>query len=324
MGHCMPELIDKPPRLPQRAERAHKGTSGRVAIVAGSTGMSGAAVLAGLGALRGGAGLVRVYTPEPVWPIIATAEPCLMVTPVAANRRGGIASREFEAEHLLALCEWADVIAVGPGLGRSPGTGRIARALTSAPAAQKLVLIVDADGLTGDPGGLLEACRARPAGSTVFTPHPGEMEHLRRAAAPSGALAAYPPRTDSLGTDSDSTQQTVRVAAATALSESCGAVVLLKGHQTVVTDTKGVYTNHTGNPGMASGGMGDVLTGLIAALAAQSLPAFDAACLAAHVHGTAADVLAREYGPIGYTARDVAVQIPMVLERHYGDEWDGV
>lgn len=277
--------------------------------MAGSNGMSGAAVLAGLGALRGGAGLVRIYTPDCVWPLVAAAEPSLMVIPTRSNRRGGIASRPFTAEHWATLTEWAHVIAMGPGMGRHRSTGRIVALTCGGPRAIRLPLVLDADALTAAPGELLEFLRSRRGAQTVLTPHPGEMAILRQ-----GAQLPH-----SAGSD-----ESERIRQALEYSELCGAVVVLKGHRTVVAGPSRYFVNTTGNPGMATGGMGDVLTGLIAALLGQGLPAFDAASLGVHVHGLAADRLADRVGSIGYTAREVAAAIPAVLERYYGELWHGI
>ena len=284
------------PDLPPRAETTHKGQVGRVAIIAGSRGMSGAAVLCGLGALRGGAGLVRVFTPASVHPIIASTEPCLMVTPLGPEMKDGTLAPKmiFTEENR----NWGDVWAVGPGCG-PPSTGfdgLVSILMRLAPA-----IALDADALN-----LIAGCQAandlvwpqRERRPTVLTPHPGEMARLR-------AASGMPERKG----DDDET----RLRSAHEYAVYSGATVVLKGHRTVVCTPDRAYINTTGNPGMATGGMGDVLTGLIAALLGQGLDTFDAARLAVHVHGAAADLCARTIGPIGYLARDVADHIPAAL-----------
>lgn len=271
----------------------HKGQAGRVAIVGGSQGMSGAAILAGLGALRGGAGLVRIYCPASIQPIVAAAEPCFMTVPIVEVGIGRI------ADTLLAD-GWADALAVGPGLGPGDLAVEITR---QAVARSRGPVVLDADGLTplamGGPlalGGGGPQQSARPA---VITPHPGEMARLRQGA----GLAL-------LSGDDDETR--IRIAQEYARLSS--AVVVLKGYRTVVCASDRAFVNSTGNPGMATGGMGDVLAGLIAALIGQGLSPFDAACLGVHIHGLAADLCAREVGSVGYLAREVADRIPAALQ----------
>jgi ADP-dependent NAD(P)H-hydrate dehydratase len=286
------------PSLPHRPAEMHKGQAGRVVIIAGSRGMSGAGVLCGLGALRGGAGLVRAATSRSNQPIVAISEPALLTAVLAEDDAGLIT---FEPGELAPLHDEADVIACGPGLGRSAALG-------DALIAQVLCfggpLVLDADGLNNLATTVgLNALRTRRQ-PTVITPHPGEMKRLCRAA----GLA-----TD-FGADDDS-----RVAAAAALAERLAVTVLLKGHRTVIVDGTSLFINETGNPGMATGGMGDVLTGLIAALVGQGLDAFAAARLGVWAHGTAADVVRRQVGGCGYLAREVADALPGVLSRPHVD-----
>lgn len=289
-----PAILTDPPAPPDRPPTMHKGQAGRVAIVGGSQGMSGAAILAGLGALRGGAGLVRVYCPASVQPIVAAAEPCFMTVPIVEAAPGRIADTLFGEG-------WADALAVGPGLGSGEFAAEITR---QAVARSRGPVVLDADGLNplalGGPlalsaGGTPEA--AKPA---VITPHPGEMARLRQG-------AGLPPLTG----DDDETR--VRIAQEYAGLSS--TVVVLKGYRTVVCASDRVFINSTGNAGMATGGMGDVLAGLIAALIGQGLAPFEAACLGVHVHGLAADLCAREIGAVGYLAREVADRIPMALQQ---------
>jgi ADP-dependent NAD(P)H-hydrate dehydratase len=299
-----PTIVANVPRMPERPADMHKGQAGHVAIIAGSRGMSGAACLAGLAALRGGAGLVRVYSPESVQPIVAASEPSLMTVPLEETVAGDL----MAAPAMLWLHlgrDWPHAVAVGPGLGQSDALREL---LIGAPGAAKPGLlgtfekpmVIDADGLNnlanlGPKARWWESRTDRP---TVITPHPGEMARLR-----SGAGLA-----ELRGSDD---QTRLRIAHEFAsLSET---VVVLKGHRTVVCTIDRAYINTTGNPGMATGGMGDVLTGLIAALLAQGLSAFDAACLGVHAHGRAADLLAKQIGPAGYLAREVADLLPAAL-----------
>lgn len=284
------------PELPPRADTTHKGQVGRIAIIAGSRGMSGAAILSGLGALRGGAGLVRVYCPESIQPIVASAEPCLMTAALPETAAGAIDGARIEGS---IDPQWPTVMAIGPGLGESSG----AQTLVQIVLGFEQPLVIDADGLnsiarferqTGGAGVL----RYRSPRPTIVTPHPGEMARLREAA---GMTA--------LEGDDDDTR--LRIAHEYACFS--GAVVVLKGHRTIVCTKDQAYINTTGNPGMATGGMGDVLTGLIAALLGQGLDAFGAARLGVYCHGLAADMCAKRIGPVGYLARDVVDALPVAL-----------
>jgi NAD(P)H-hydrate epimerase len=255
------------PRLPPRDPDSHKGTYGRVLVVAGSLGMSGAAVLAGSAALRGGAGLVTVLCPEEILAVVAAGNPCYMTRGYGDPKEVADATPN------------SDAIAVGPGLGQSPDTAGLVRSLLA--VAEPTVL--DADGLNNLQPGLPEL-RGRTA-PLVMTPHPGEFARLV------GKTTAE--------------VQANREQLAVTFAKTHGVVLLLKGHRTIVTDGDRVYTNATGNPGMATGGCGDVLTGIIAALVARKLPAFDAACLGAWAHGRAGDLAAADIGQTALVAGDL-------------------
>ncbi|MGE3180790.1 MAG: NAD(P)H-hydrate dehydratase [Phycisphaerae bacterium] len=304
------EQVRNLPRLPTRAAGAHKGTSGRVAIIAGSRGMSGAAILAGLGALRAGAGLVRLFVPQTIYQIVACAEPSLMVTPLAETKRGRIQSASFAAEVWPEVLEFADVVALGPGMGRCKGTARVVRCIADLKTARHIPVVLDADALTSAPADVYHAILARrETAATIVTPHPGEMKTIRE-------VAELPGR--------DEQDEQTRILSALEYAADTGAVTLLKGRHTVVATANQFFVNPTGNPGQATGGMGDVLTGVIAALVAQRVPAFEAACLGAYVHGLAADQLADHCAPIGFLAREVANQIPFALSTRYGDPFVGI
>lgn len=260
-------LGEGPCRLPRRARAAHKGAFGHVLIVGGDQGFGGAAILAAEAAFRIGAGLVSVATrSEHVAPLLARA-------PEAMAR-----AVDTRAE-VLALAERASVVVVGPGLGQSPwGEQMLDGVLASGRA-----LVVDADALN-----LLAANdRPLPAGS-VITPHPGEAARLL------GITTAE------IGVD--------RFAAVAALTARTGAVALLKGAGTLIAGASGdgVALCPYGNPGMASGGMGDVLSGVVGALLAQGMDARAAACFAACLHGAAGDLAALEQGEPGLRASDLA------------------
>jgi NAD(P)H-hydrate epimerase len=295
----LPEPTNDIPQLPPRDPTTHKGQVGRIAIIAGSRGMSGAAVLCGLGALRGGAGLVRVFTPASVQPVVASSEPCLMVTGVAETDAGMIGP---PPSIRLSELSWGDVLAIGPGLGLRVGFEEFLGYCLPL----ETPMVVDADALNVSAkidarvrmehaDGTVWSVRTRP---TVLTPHPGEMTRLR-------AAGGMPELT---GTDDET-----RLRIAHEYAVYSGATVVLKGHRSVVCTPDRAFINTTGNPGMAAGGMGDVLTGLIAALLGRGLGAFDAARLGVYVHGLAADHAAQTIGPVGYLAREVADLIPAAL-----------
>jgi NAD(P)H-hydrate epimerase len=254
-----------PPRRPD----AHKGDFGHVLAVAGSAGKSGAAVLCGTAALRAGAGLVTVATPAEVQPVVAAARAELMTEPLPADRL----ARSLE------IASRADAVVLGPGLG--PGAASLARGLAEGVAGP---LVIDADGLNALVPAAAHAWRgARP---TVLTPHPGEMGRL-------------------LGRTTAEVQAD-RLAAARALAEATGAVVVLKGQRTVVARPDGfAAVNPTGNPGLAKGGTGDVLAGIVGALLARGCDAWTAAVAAVFVHGRAGDLAAARTGVEALLAGDV-------------------
>ncbi len=269
--------------LPERPPDGHKGRFGHVLVVAGSEGKTGAAALASRAAVRGGAGLVTLACPAGLNDVLEVKCTEAMTAPVADTPGRALAAEAAEA--VLALAEARDVVALGPGVGRDPGTAKLVREVCSR-AAKPLVL--DADGLNAFEGAP-EELRSRPA-PTVLTPHPGEAARLLGAPVGSDPLAA-----------------------ARCLAERTGCVVLLKGAPTVVVGRGTPVINATGGPVLASGGTGDVLTGLVAALLAQGLEATRAAALGAWVHGAAGDALARERGPVGLAAEELAEALPEVL-----------
>lgn len=286
------ETVTKIPTLRARDPHAHKGRTGHVAIIAGSRGMTGAAVLSGRGALRGGAGLVRIYTPASAQTIIATAEPCLMTIALPEDEHGRLTNHT--TDEATSALNWADVMAIGPGLGQSDAVTNTVREVVR---SCERSLVADADALNA-----LAQCgewwKNRAGGPLVLTPHPGEMNRMLAAA-----------NLPALNDDRDA----ARIAAAGALAKLTSAVVVLKGHRTVVADAARVFINETGNAGMATGGMGDVLTGLIAALVGQGVAPFEAAQLGVYCHGAAADALVDAVGPVGYLASEVADAIPATL-----------
>lgn len=277
------QTVSALPLLPVRPADGHKGTFGSVLVVAGSRGMSGAAVLCGSAAVRGGAGLVRVACPADIQAVVASGNPCYMTTGLT-----GADQADEYADQVFGLSESADVVAIGPGLGRSD-------AIRDTVAGQVLAgdkpLVLDADAinvLSPVPEKLRE--RGRP---TVLTPHPGEFARLLN-----GTTAQV---------------QANRLNLAIGFAQQWNVVLVLKGQHTIVTDGSRVYVNGTGNPGMGTGGTGDVLTGLVAALIGQGMTAFDAAVLGVWVHGRAGDLAADAIGMTALCAADVLSHLPMAL-----------
>lgn len=268
------------PKLPPRQPSGHKGSYGRVLIVAGSRGMSGAACLAGKSALRGGAGLVTVAIPYDILPIVASYEPSYLT--LALDDADGRLAPGAASDILKTK---ADVLAIGPGLGQSHAVQTVVLDVVEhAPVP----LVIDADGLNSLVGHLPQlAKRSYP---TILSPHPGELARLTGK--------------------SIKEIQAAREETAIPFAAQHGVVLILKGSGTVVTDGKRCVINETGNAGMATGGTGDVLTGLIAALLAQGLTAFDAAHLAVHVHGLAGDLVAKAGSPISLIASDLIEALP--------------
>ncbi len=270
--------------VPPRAPDAHKGDAGRLLVVAGSAGKSGAAHLALSGALRGGAGLVTLATRAEVLPLALPGRPEAMSAALAGA--GPLGRADLQA--LLALAKDADAIAVGPGIPRGPETGELLRALLE--RARKPA-VVDADALNAlAPSAAALATLAIPL---VLTPHPGEMARLAAT-----SIAEV---------------QSDRIGFAAAKARAWNATVVLKGARTVVADPDAPPALvPTGNPGLATGGTGDVLTGLVGALLAGGLPPPAAARVGAYVHGRAGDLAVRRFGERGLVAGDLGEAIAAV------------
>ena len=256
--------------------------------------MAGAIALAGLAALRSGAGLLSLAVPKACLDTVAGFEPSYMTVPLPADTEGRLsAAARGRLEH---LAQTATAIGLGPGMGRSPQIDGLVAGLYT-----KLdnPLVVDADGLNAlasQPDVL-----SRPGGPRVLTPHPGEFSRL------DGVQHV------------DRNQSGQR---AVELAGQCNAVVVLKGHQTLVTDGSQSIKNATGNPGMATGGSGDVLTGVITALIAQGLSPLDAAQLGVHLHGRAGDLAAEQFGPVSLIASDLVKFLPAAFKELGSDRSD--
>ena len=268
--------------LPDRNPWGHKGNFGKLLLLCGSRGYTGAAFFAAMGALRSGAGLVFLGVPESIYGIEAVKlnEPVIFPLPDAGGRLSADAVPE-----ILTRLPRMDAVLVGPGLGQSEGTLAVVRAVLE---KAECPVVVDADGIN-----VLSAHRDLLRGRkspTILTPHDGEFARL-------GGV---------IGED--------RMAAAAALAEELGCTVLLKGHETCITDGTDGYLNPTGNPGMAVGGSGDVLAGVITALLGAGLPPLEAAACGAWLHGAAGDRCAAELGQYGMLPTDMLSALPRLMK----------
>jgi ADP-dependent NAD(P)H-hydrate dehydratase / NAD(P)H-hydrate epimerase len=276
-----------------RAADSHKGTFGHAVIVAGSRGKSGAAVLAGYACLRAGAGLTTIATPDEIQPVVAGAYPEYMTEPLLATKTGGIAAANASSGRMTKLLEDKAAVAIGPGIGTHVETRMVVQQLVR---ESTLPIILDADGLNCFDG---EAARLgqRKTQFLAVTPHPGEMARL-------------------LGVKISDVQHD-RLKAAMEAAKKWKAHVILKGYHTILAAPDGrVFVNATGGPGLAKGGTGDVLTGVLAALTAQfgTEDWLRVLALGVFLHGTAGDILAREEDPSGILAHQVAETIPNARE----------
>ena len=268
--------------LPNRDIRAHKGNFGRILMLCGSVGYTGAAALAAMGALRSGAGLVFLGVPESVYPILAMklTEPVVFPLPAAEGRFSLDAIPEI-GRRLSSM----DAVLLGPGMGCSEGTEAVLDFVLSHFDGP---IVLDADGIN------LAAMhkdwiRGR-SGITVLTPHEGEFTRL-----------GY-----SLSGD--------RISDAVGAAADLGGIVVLKGHGTVITDGVNCYVNSTGNPGMAVGGSGDVLAGMIASLLAQGIPHLQAVACGVWLHGASGDSCAKALGQYGMLPSDMLAVLPQLMK----------
>ncbi|MBO5891942.1 MAG: NAD(P)H-hydrate dehydratase [Oscillospiraceae bacterium] len=268
--------------LPDRDNNAHKGDFGKILLLCGSEGYTGAAALAALGALRCGAGLVYLGVPRSIYAIEAVklTEPIVFPLPEAEGKLSAHALLK-----ILAMLSSMDAVLIGPGLGQSEGTRLVIRTVLE---EAKCPVVLDADGING-------ICRHRDIlrerhYPTILTPHAGEFARL--------------------GGDAAGDRQ----ASAESFAREYGCILLLKGHHTVVTDGEESYVNQTGNPGMAVGGSGDVLAGMIAGLLGQGLPPLMAAACGAWLHGAAGDLCAEKLGQYAMLPTDMLEVLGRLLK----------
>ena len=273
--------------IPGRRLDAHKGSCGRAAVIGGSEGMTGAVVLASLGCLKSGAGLLRAALPGRLNYVLENRLTEAVSVPLGEGTALGI--DDGTKDRLRRLLDWADAAALGPGMGVDADRVKVLEFVLN---SARVPLVLDADALN---------CLAlditllnRKEGPVVLTPHPGEMARL-------------------VGGDTDRIQSN-RIWAAGGFAQKWDVVTVLKGANSVIADPEGnIYINTSGNPGMAAGGMGDVLTGIIASFIAQGLEPVKAACAAVYVHGRAADLMAENLGMYGLTASELADYIPAAI-----------
>ena len=268
--------------LPERNPWGHKGSFGKVLLLCGSRGFTGAAYLAAMGALRVGAGLVFAGVPESIYPIEAVklTEPVVFPLP---EEDGWLS--EQAAKPILERMPGMDAVLIGCGLGITEGTRAVVKAVLE---TAKCPVVLDADGISLL-SGHMDILRGR-RGQTILTPHDGEF-------ARAGGV---------IGED--------RMASAAEFAQENGCVLLLKGHQTCVTDGSLGYRNRTGNAGMAVGGSGDLLAGMIAGLLGQGMPSLEAAACAAWLHGAAGDLCAKELGQRAMLPTDMLKTLPRLLK----------
>ena len=283
----MQDVSSQPlPKLIPRKAESHKGDYGRVLIVGGSRGMAGAPALAGKAALRSGAGLVTLAVPQSIQATVAGFEPSYMT--LGLGDRDDDCLRVENASEILAAAASRDMLAIGPGLGGDASTTRLVCKLFQ--SVQQPV-IIDADALNA----LAKSPEVltKPGGVRILTPHAGEFERLTGQAC-----------------DGETDKRAGQAGALCRRDASGQTIVVLKGHRTIVADGNKYAVNSTGNPGMATGGTGDCLTGIITALVTQGLSPWEAARLGAHLHGLAGDLAAEKLGEVSLMASDLIGFLP--------------
>lgn len=268
--------------LPDRNPNSHKGHFGKILLLCGSKGYTGAAAMAAMGALRSGAGLVYLAIPESIYEIEAVKLTEPIILPVD-DHKGTYAISAVE--QILSLLAGKDAILLGPGIGQSDGTTAIVKAVLETFNGP---VVLDADGIN-----VLkqhkDILRSRTS-PTILTPHDGEFCRF------GGSLTED------------------RITSAISFAREYGVILLLKGHRTIITDGVRCYLNTTGNPGMATGGSGDVLAGIIVSLLGQAIPPLEAAACGAWLHGAAGDLCANEIGQSGMLPSDMIQVLPRLMK----------
>ncbi|MFH1552561.1 MAG: NAD(P)H-hydrate dehydratase [Candidatus Omnitrophota bacterium] len=276
-------------KIPVRREESHKGDYGRVLVLAGSRGMTGAAYLSSQGALLAGSGLVISGIPESLNGIMEVKLTEVMTLPLAETENHSLSPKAKGS--ILDFSKKCDVVVIGPGLGGDRQTRILVKELIEEIESP---VVLDADGINALEGDLEPLIKRN--SRTVITPHPGEMARL-------------------VGKDIESVQSN-RIETAKSVAEVTGAIVCLKGHRTVVANPEGMtYINETGNSGMASGGTGDVLTGMIASFIGQGVDDYSATVSAVYLHGMAGDIAAEKKGAFSMIASDILEYMPEAFDK---------
>jgi ADP-dependent NAD(P)H-hydrate dehydratase len=273
------------PELPKRPRRSHKGDYGKGLLIGGSRGMAGAISLAGQACLKSGAGLLKIATTLESLPIVASFDPCYMTTVLAHDNKGLISDQG--SQEIRELAEDSSAIGIGPGMGVSD---ELVALTTWAYSQVTAPMVFDADALNclaQNPD-----CLIKPGGPRILTPHLGELRRLLD--------------------DEVSSPRELRYRAES-LAREAGVIFVLKGHRSLITSGLKKIQNSTGNSGMATGGSGDVLTGIIVAFLCQKMDVFQAAHLGCLVHGLAGDAGVRRIGKISLTAADIVHFIPKAI-----------
>ena len=289
------------PKLISRKKNTHKGSYGRVLVLAGSPGMTGAAYLCCKAALRSGSGLVTLGVPKSLNFVMETKLTCVMTHPLPETKALTLSNKG--REEILKLCEKHDVVALGPGLSQQPETKKLILWMIK---TINRSIVIDADGINALTGNLHILYKIKK--NVVLTPHPGEMSRLIN-----------------LGSAKDVQKKRIDIATKFVksihkqLGKERDFILVLKGDKTIVANYNKVYINHTGNPGMATAGAGDVLTGIIVSLIGQGFNVFDASQLGVYIHGLAGDIASKKKGEVSMIASDILDCLPDAFMR-YGKE----
>ncbi len=288
----MSNYFKKLPELNPRKRDTHKGSYGRVLVLAGSPGMTGAAYLCSKAALRSGSGIVTLGIPESLNPVMEVKLTCVMTHPLPETKASTLSNKG--RKEIMKLCESHDVVALGPGLSQEPETKELVLWLIKNIDRD---IVIDADGLNAlaDNVNVLHKIKK----GAVLTPHPGEMSRL------AGHGSAKDVQKERLNTTTQFVQSIRKK-----LSDEKSLTLVLKGDKSVVADHEKVYVNRTGNPGMATAGSGDVLTGIIASLIGQGYDVFEASQLGVYIHGLAGDIAAKKKGELSMIASDIIEYLP--------------
>jgi NAD(P)H-hydrate epimerase len=284
--------VKKLPELTPRKKNTHKGSYGRVLVLAGSPGMTGAAYLCSKAALRSGSGIVTLGIPESLNPIMEVKLTCVMTYPLPETKASTLSNKG--RKEILKLCETHDVVALGPGLSQHPETRELILWLLK---NIDRAMVIDADGLNALTNNVNVLHKIKQ--NVVLTPHPGEMSRL------TGLRSAKDVQKERLNTATQFVKS---------IQKKSGGkrklVLVLKGDKTIVADYGRTYVNRTGNPGMATAGVGDVLTGIIVSLTGQGLDVFSASQLGVYIHGLAGDIAAKKKGELSMIASDIIDCLP--------------